>query len=202
MRILNLPKAIIKREYYVIVFDLCSSSNILEAIQKKDKLRVWRKFWKKTYNYLFKISASQSKCIIYKFVGDGFILLYRPRYKKKIISFCEKIKNYMNKEINLIIKDYLRDYSGRTGITIGIDKGKLIKMMLHGKAEYMGKPINVASRLQSLLKLPENANKILVTKNLQSEIKDQLKNKDYKEKIEVLHNLYDNKEIPCIEIEI
>ena len=188
-------------EYYVIVFDLCSSSILLEKLQEQNRLNIWRKFWKDIFKYLNKISSSGAKCIVYKFVGDGFILLYKPRYKNNLLSFCDNIKIYINEKVNNIIKNNFTDYAERIGITIGIDKGTVIRMRLYGNVEYMGKAINVAARLQSLLKLPEHSNKILVSQQVQTEISEQLTDRTYKSIEATLHNLHGDKSITCYEIE-
>ena len=188
-------------EYYVIVFDLCSSSILLEKLQEQNKLNIWRKFWKDIFKYLNKISSGGAKCIVYKFVGDGFILLYKPRYKNNLLSFCDNIKIYINEKVNNIIKNNFTDYVERIGITIGIDKGTVIRMRLYGNVEYMGKAINVAARLQSLLKLPEHSNKILVSQQVQTEISEQLTDRTYKSIEATLHNLHGDKSITCYEIE-
>ena len=202
MKFPDLFKSFSVSQYYVIVVDLCSSSVILEKLQEQDKLRVWRKFWKGIFNHVSKLSWNGAKCIVYKFVGDGFILLYRPHYARDIMAFCESLKTYINENTNQIIEDHISGFSGRTGITIGIDKGEVIRMRLRGNPEYMGKAINVAARLQSLLKLPEHSNKLLVSMAVKNEIQEQIGDAVCKPVEESLHNLYGNSHITFYEIEM
>ena len=189
-------------EYYVIVFDVCSSSVMLEKLQEQNKLPVWKKFWEGVFSHITKISSSGVRSIVYKFIGDGFILLYRPSYGDDILAYCEKIKTYVNEKIDEIVAEYLDEAPARTGITIGIDRGKIIRMRLLGDTEYMGEAINVASRLQSALKLPEHSNKLLVSEVVKDAIEAQIGERACKPVEAVLHNLYGNQSVTCYEIEL
>ncbi len=201
MKLFNLLESFIAGEYYVIVFDLCSSSVLLEKIQEQNELRVWKKFWEDIFKYLNKISSNGARCVVYKFIGDGFILLYRPQYAKSILSFCDSIKIYINGKVDSIVKEHINEYPERIGITIGIEKGKLIQMRLYGNIEYMGRAINVAARLQSILRLPEHSNKLLVSVAVKNEIHEQINDRACKPVEVTLRNLYGNESVTCYEIE-
>ena len=202
MKLLEIFESFDVSEYYVIVFDVCSSSVILENLQEQNKLRVWKKFWEGVFKHITKISSSGVRSIVYKFVGDGFILLYRPAFEEDILAYCDKIKVYVNEKIDAIVAEYLDEAPARTGITIGIERGEIIRMHLLGSSEYMGEAINAASRLQSLLKLPEHSNKVLVSETVKSAIEAQIGERACKPVEVVLHNLYDNQSVWCYEIEL
>ena len=189
-------------EYYVIVFDLCSSSTVLEDLQEQGKLSVWKKFWEEVYAFLVKSSMSNDKYIIYKFVGDGFILLYNPNYKDRLLTFCTRLSNFINRKIQEIIEKYMNVNPERTGITIGIDQGKLIKITINDNEEYTGKAINVASRLQSTLKKPENANKLLISKAVRNGVCEKYIPDIYKNVERTLSNLFGDKAVNCFEIDL
>lgn len=199
---MDLLKKIFKApNYYVVVFDVCSSSVILEKLQELDKLKIWRKFWNKTFRYLNNIAGERGKCTVYKFVGDGFILLYYTLNKKTLLDFCDKVIKFMNDKLSAIVTEY-NIQTKRLGITIGIDKGILIPMRFYGSKEYTGKAINIASRLQSLLKKPEDTNTILVSPQVYQDITPQLKegNRSVTETRQVLHNLFNDEEFLCYRI--
>ncbi len=173
---------------------------MLEKLQEQNKLRVWKKFWEDTFKYLNRISSGNGKCVVYKFIGDGFILLYKPQFVNQLLPFCEGIKTYIDTKINALIREHLEQAPERVGVTIGIEKGNLIRMHLYGDMEYMGKAINAASRLQSTLKLPEHSNKLLVSAAVKEDIEDQLKERPCIAMDTILHNLYDNQEMTCYQI--
>ena len=54
-------------DYYVLVFDVCSSSSILENLQTNDNLVEWKKFWEGINSFLKEKSDSNKFFIIYKF---------------------------------------------------------------------------------------------------------------------------------------
>jgi hypothetical protein len=59
----------------------------------------------------------------------------------------------------------------RKGITIGLDKGVLYKHTVEDKnQEFIGRPLNMATRLQSTLKRPERSDKCLILKRVYKEI--------------------------------
>ena len=190
------------QEYYVIVFDLCSSSTILEDLQEQGKLSVWKKFWEEIYAFLVKSSVSNDKYIIYKFVGDGFILLYNPNYEDRLLTFCIRLSNFINRKVLEIIEKYMNVNTERTGITIGVDRGKLIKLIINENEEYTGKAINVASRLQSTLKKPENANKLLISKAVRNGVCEKYVTDIYKSVVRTLSNLFGDKAVNCYEIDL
>jgi hypothetical protein len=192
----------VNSEYIVIVFDLCSSSTILEDLQEQGRLSIWKKFWEEVYAYLEKMSISSDKYMIYKFVGDGFVLLYKTQYESSLLLFCKRLSEFINRKINEIVEKYMNTQPERIGITIGIDKGKLIKLTINKEDEYTGKAINVAARLQSSLKRPENANKVLITKAIRNIIIEKYDKIIYKEVQRALANLFGDKPVYCYEIDL
>src|SRR6266487_6254805 len=59
---------------YVLVFDFCSSTSILEDL-KDSKPELWRELLVEVRKFLVSKSAS-SGFELYKFVGDGWILIF------------------------------------------------------------------------------------------------------------------------------
>ena len=72
---------------FIIVMDLCSSSLILEELQKNGKIRVWRRFWKRIFKMMAQNPYMSLRCKPYKFVGDGFIILYRHQFSDSLFEF-------------------------------------------------------------------------------------------------------------------
>jgi hypothetical protein len=112
------------------------------------------------------------------------------------------VAKLVNERVSGIISQYIGDFDGRVGVTMGMDKGQVIMMRLYGNKEYMGKAINAAARFQSLLKLPEESNKLIVSAAVKADIQGQLGGARTRERKEVLRNLYGNEAVPCFEIDL
>jgi hypothetical protein len=71
----------------VVVFDICSSTKILEDLLRAENHQRWRNFLIRLKEYLVNCSQSDS-FEIYKFLGDGYILLFDWDYPvDRIASF-------------------------------------------------------------------------------------------------------------------
>lgn len=188
----------LKNHYYIIVMDLCSSSVILEKLQMAGKIRVWRRLWKNIFNQLTRKPFFNTRCKPYKFIGDGFIILYRHQYSDSLYNFMEEL----NKMSCMYLKEVLDEYAikpKRFGFCYGIDRGQLIHMNLLGKHEYMGEAINAATRLQGLLKADEDACTVMVSDKVYKKLKLPETVKQL-EKECILRNLYNDQNACCHQI--
>ncbi len=185
--------------YYVLVFDLCSSSEILEDLELNRKISKWINFWNSIDLFLSK----NSDYILYKFLGDGYIILVNDDKKEIVLELCKKIYYEINKNIKKLLEEDVNIEIKRTGITIGVDYGELIKLSLNNKSEeYLGKAINIAVRLQSSLKEIEHANKLLVSKNVKNNILRNYKSDFFKATSRSLKNIESDKKFNCFEINL
>lgn len=192
---------ILNHNYYVIVFDVCSSSVILQSLQNSGRLKIWRKFWKKIFQFINKAAFFQGRSKTYKFVGDGFIILCYPSTKSELLQFCDSlIKTANEKLLEIVTQNDI--HPNRLGITIGIAKGPLISMRLFGNKEYMGEAINVASRLQSQLKQDDDKNNILVSQEVYTDLLPEItaQNRTCVKTDRILHNLNNNEQTTCYQI--
>ena len=64
-------------EKVVIFFDICSSSTILEDLLATDNMKIFRNVLISIKSFL-KTRASQDEFVLYKFIGDGWVLLFPP----------------------------------------------------------------------------------------------------------------------------
>lgn len=188
----------IKNYYYIIVMDLCSSSVILEKLQTAGKIKVWRSFWKKIYHQLKTKMYYNSRCRPYKFVGDGFIILYRHQYDGSLFEFMQKLNEMSCNFLKEILEEY-QIQPKRFGFCYGIDRGIIIPMHLLGKHEYVGEAINAATRLQGLLKENEDACSVMVADHVYERL-SLPKDVRQKEKECILRNLYNDKNTCCHQI--
>ena len=135
----------------VVTIDICSSSHIVENLLKRSKIDVWKNTLIDLKEYIFK-EALKHKAEIYKFTGDGWIMLFDPPYlEKNIIGFL--------KDINLFYKDLYINQVIHTidippkiiGMTFGVDEGPLVKLKMLEIWEYIGRALNIACRLQGAI---------------------------------------------------
>jgi hypothetical protein len=188
----------------VITFDICSSTSILEDLHKTENIDKWRDFliWMKNY---LKLSSDRLNFNMYKFTGDGWILLFDYNYSGQVLlnflqDFCLQFKTRYKRKI----EDYLDTQPAQIGITFGIDRGSLIKFVMNEQIEYVGRTINVACRLQGAIKDRDKSPqyKALITKHLFHEILDSIENLDYMRVKRKLRNINDDKDILCIKLNL
>ena len=90
---------------------------------------------------------------LYKFTGDGWILLFPATISGKALihsmhSLCEMI----DAELDRHIVPSLSSQPAVLGATLGVERGNLVRMMMNERAEYVGRALNVACRLQNVAK--------------------------------------------------
>ena len=135
----------------VVVFDICSSTVILENLLLNEKLEKWKKLLIHLKNFL-RNESTTFRFENYKFLGDGWILLFPEDVDiKALIQFLVKLSNkfkILYKKVDAVVTTKISS----VGLTFGIEKGTLISVIMNRQREYIGRPLNVAARLQSSLK--------------------------------------------------
>jgi class 3 adenylate cyclase len=132
----------------VVVFDTCSSTSILEDLKRTDNLAAWRNLLIGMKEWLREI-GDELGMELYKFVGDGWILLFPDRIAKdKLCKFLQKFSKWFDTEFHRQISGLLEPQPAPIGLTFGIDSGELIRLEMNELVEYIGRAINMATRLQ------------------------------------------------------
>ncbi|PYI91045.1 MAG: hypothetical protein DME97_15035 [Verrucomicrobia bacterium] len=135
-----------------VVLDICSSSKLLEDLKRTDNLKRWRDFLI-AFKELLHARAGRGILRVYKFIGDGWILLFDPLLSADhVVKELRELCYCFNLVYDLRVKRFLEEYPDRVGLTFGLDSGSLIKVQMNDVDEYLGRPLNVASRLCSTLK--------------------------------------------------
>jgi len=183
-------------EKTVFVFDICSSTVMMEDVQLTSSLDSYSSMMNDFKNFLVKMQKSFS-FEIYKFLGDGFILIFNSSVLiEQIYQFSEELVDIGGKIINLFIQDHLQKKNlPRVGITIGVDAGTLD----HKNEEYVGRAINIACRLQGKLDLTDSVNRIIISQKVYGMINDPIVKAKFENKPKKLKNVNDGKEVPCYE---
>ena len=163
----NIPNHLIEKA--VLVFDICSSTEIVEDLHKTGLFSEYERAIGEIREFLTN-NADGLGIEIYKFLGDGFIVLFDAWVDTdSIIEFSERLITFCNRIIANLMGILETNEIRRKGITVGIDKGQLFRMQNN---EYVGRPINLACRLQSSLKDPDQTNRILMSVRVYSEVND------------------------------
>ena len=189
----------------VLFFDICSSSKILEDLVKTDNLKVWRDLLIQIKLFLSD-NADQFHFTIYKFLGDGWVLLFEENiFGGKLIDFLKLLSNTYSDLYERKIKTLLEVKPKIVGLTFGIDMGPLIRIVMNEKEEFIGRPINIASRLQGAIKDNDTSPqyKALISGHFYSKIK-----KDFPPEIKVEHaervlkNISDGQKFSCYKVSL
>lgn len=186
----------------VVAFDICSSTLIIEDLHKTENIDRWKDFliWIKRY---LNIKASELSLDIYKFTGDGWILLFDKDFNgDQLISFMKDFCKQFKMRYKIKIEQFLETPPQISGLNFGVASGTLLKFVMNGQTEYIGRSINVACRLQSAIKDRDDfpQYKALIAKPLFHNLDLYLKNKNYKIVRRKLRNLSEGKEIDCVKV--
>ncbi len=136
----------------VVVFDICSSSNIIEDLTLTDNLNRFREVLIILKQYLQK-KATEIGFEVYKFTGDGWILLFPPGVQGEVLMrFLTTLSRIYRDRYNRRILPLLETKPESAGLSFGIDQGKLMRIVLMNRVEYVGRALNIACRLQGAIK--------------------------------------------------
>ena len=136
----------------VVVFDMCSSSSIQDDLTSTNNLQAMRNLLIRTKNFL-RQHAQRHGYEIYKFVGDGWILLFPTNHRgRDLILFLEELSNQFQEDLLELVTPILDSTPAILGLTFGMDCGPLVRLTMMGETEYIGRALNVACRLQSAIK--------------------------------------------------
>jgi class 3 adenylate cyclase len=141
-----------RERHLVVVFDICSSTTILEDLKRTDNLAAWRDLLLDMKANLQEEGIRAGMCL-YKFIGDGWVLLFPDAVPKKdLCGFLCRISEWYHGQFERSIRPLLLQEPSPIGLMFGIDLGELIRLDLDDQVEYLGRAINVASRLQTQTK--------------------------------------------------
>jgi len=140
---------------------------------------------------------------LYKFTGDGWILLFDYDCSgSKMFKFITTLSRYFDRKMTTLADDLLEVTPDILGLTFGIDRGKLIRFGLDENIEYVGRPINIACRLQSSIKDKDKQPqyKVLMTKKVYQQVKEDIAQYRQGKATRTLHNIAGGKRFHCIKV--
>ena len=137
----------------VVVFDICSSTAILEDLIRTENQIRWQTLLGYMKRHLWSLGAG-SRFEMYKFMGDGWILLFPDasisgeRFLEVLTSISVQYQRLFQEHV----AEVLNAMPTSVGVTFGVDEGSLVQIIMNRKTEYVGRALNVAARLQSAIK--------------------------------------------------
>lgn len=142
----------------VVSFDMCSSSDILEELIMKNEVERFHGLVGAIKHWL----ADAQKIVRfdpYKFTGDGWVLLFPEKTTggDYLLALLQGLSAFFRREFEKRVMPALDTPPQLLGLTFGVDKGPIsAAMKIFGQDEYVGRPINIACRLQTEVKKCSN----------------------------------------------
>jgi class 3 adenylate cyclase len=137
----------------VVAFDMCSSSSIVDELGKAGNVEPLTAFFDELRRYLARQQGGSVEFELYKFVGDGWLLLFPANTNgERLLAFLEELCLFFAVAFRRSLLPHLSRTPRVVGVRFGMEKGDLVPITMDGKREYVGRPINVACRLQAALK--------------------------------------------------
>jgi class 3 adenylate cyclase len=138
-------------EKYILIFDICSSTKIVEQLILENHQERWRNLIIDIKEFL----REESDAIgfkIYKFMGDGWILLFSTDLSPSILfNFVDRLCKYYAIAYHERIGKILSTHIDKVGVTFGLEVGDVISFVMLDQTEYIGRPLIIAARLQGAL---------------------------------------------------
>lgn len=189
-------------EKLVVFFDICSSSTMLEDLNSTGNLRRMRDLIIDLKEFL----AAEARLVgftPYKFIGDGWVLLFPPDVRGgTLIAFLEKLSRRYRDAATEYLGGYLQRTPELMGLTFGVDRGSLVRIEMLRRLEYIGRALNVASRLQSGIKDKDAqpAYKVLFSRHSFADLHLQKGSRRAVIVKRVLRNIQDNRPCECVKL--
>ncbi|MFH1208480.1 MAG: hypothetical protein V1673_02835 [Candidatus Omnitrophota bacterium] len=187
----------------IVTFDICSSSNIIEDLHLTNNLNKYINLLISVKRFL-QDNASTIGYEVYKFIGDGWIILFPDTATgDRVMDFLNKLSVHFQKEIKRVTT-ILETKPEIIGITFGVNIGRLSRIIMLGKREYIGRAINIACRLQDAIKDKDNhpQYKVLMSKYAFRAMKLGLDKYKPRSVTRNLRNVRDGKKYECIKLDL
>ena len=114
-----------RERHLVVVFDICSSTTILEDLKRTDNLAAWRDLLLDMKANLQEEGSRLAMCL-YKFIGDGWVLLFPDSVpKKELCGFLSRFSEWYQRQFESAIRPLLLQEPSPIGLMFGIDAGRV-----------------------------------------------------------------------------
>ena len=142
----------------VVVFDICSSSILVEDLTIKKQLHRYVWLIGKIKERLAKLQMEHKppRFGFYKFTGDGWILLFPTRVIEGqvipgdyALEVMRNLSVWFEPVFRAWADEHLDTQPAITGLTFGVDRGPMLRATIFQNDEYLAHAIIVACRLQA-----------------------------------------------------
>lgn len=192
--------------------DVCSSSVIVEGLSERSRIPEWKEHLNKILHGI-RQRQSDLNFEIYKFLGDGWVLLFEPGVSNKleIMNFFRNLCEIHRTNFEDNISDYMDGVIPNIGLSFGLYFGNIYPVEINEQQEYVGESLNIASRFQGSIRNQKDtsdhaANQLLMSwPDYISYFKDQIdaEYSEYTKKVErKLRNIKNNKTWNCARIHL
>ncbi len=168
-KVSDVPKTFRK---VVVVFDICSSTAILDDLIHNEIHHKWRNLLIGLKEALVE-GTKRLDFEIYKFLGDGWILLFDEAVRgAPLMAFLKDLCRSFKRMYRETILPVLSTKVSVIGLTFGIDRGTLMQLVMTGRREYIGRPLNAACRLQGAIRQKDKSpnGKVLISNAAHEEL--------------------------------
>lgn len=188
----------------VVVFDICSSSKIFNSLSELSQQNRYLHLLRDLKRYLAEKVQPVLKFENYKFIGDGWILLFPESVNGQELLDCLRNLCLVFRDLyDTNIAHALPIPPPTIGLTFGIDKGPLVEVNLWGEKEYIGRAITLACRLQGAKEPTEDpAYKALISTFAFGENFKAIMGYSPVKTTRVLHNMHEGAPVPCMKVAI
>ena len=136
----------------VVVFDICSSTALLEDLLRTENQRLWRDLLIRMKTFLM-CEEIETPFIIYKFIGDGWILLFNERdisgewLLEFLEELCREYDRLFKKEIAKVLSGtgyyhHIREYDHKPNMKFLKQVRKNLGVQNLSKTLYRFKELN------------------------------------------------------------
>jgi hypothetical protein len=163
------------QEAIVVVFDICSSSTIVEELTVNNALHRYVSLVGKMKNFLARLQMRHAppRFGFYKFTGDGWILLFPVERDAEgqavggdyVLGVMRGLSLWFARTFDTWASLYLDARPPVVGLTFGVDRGNLVRTTIFQKDEYLAHAIIMATRLQSELSTEASPGYKALTRN-------------------------------------
>lgn len=142
-------RRVLKKEKLVVFVDICSSSSIVDNLMLNGKEQLYRELLETLKRFLQKSEL----CEMYKFIGDGWVLLFPTDVQQasRVVAFLTELSQLCRGHLAKL-EQQLSQVPKVMGLTFGIDHGPVFRLVMNRRVEYIGRALNIASRLQGKVK--------------------------------------------------
>jgi hypothetical protein len=139
-------------EKIVVAFDICSSTTIIEDLTLTNNVGKLLDVLDDLKTLLFE-KKQNLKFEPYKFVGDGWILLFPADTSgQQVIRLLHQLSLTFARRFSNYVEPILEVQPEIKGLTFGVDVGLIHRVRMFGAHERIGRPLVVACRLQGAIK--------------------------------------------------